>query len=514
MTQTGPGGAWLRTWDSLRLFSPARFSSLPGWLMPGGADDVSHARRGGRLPGAVRGALRRSRRAPCPRPRGAPGGRALSHRHGRRRVDGGRGRERHGELGASRHPRRPRPGDVPRDAGALGGVPLAGRARGKAGADRGRRQLGGADAGGGVGGGGRDLGHAGGADAFSPTTWTAATSSTRRRSCTARRRRAARRRPPADLGDIVMVPPVREARDRGVLRAVRPFVRMTERGVVWPDGREEAVDAVVWCTGFRPALEHLRPLGVVEADGRVAVRGDALRPRAPAVAGGIRQLDRIRIRDADRPWGAARGPRWTRSRRRCGRRTRLNRWGREGRGWRAGPRRRSCWRRAGRTLPDVIAPGLKVLFCGINPGLYTAAVGHHFARPGNRFWKALHAGGFTPRVLDPSEEQLLLHVRLRHHQRGRPPQHRRGRALARGADRGRAAAGGEGGALPSALARRPGPGRLPHRLRAAESDVGPQEETIGGARVWVLPNPSGLNASYRPDDFGRLFGELRQAVEG
>ena len=79
--------------------------------------------------------------------------------------------------------------------------------------------------------------------------------------------------PPASLGDIVMVPPVRDARDRGVLRAVRPFVRMTERGVVWADGREEAVDAVVWCTGFRPALDHLRPLGVVEPDGRVRVRG-------------------------------------------------------------------------------------------------------------------------------------------------------------------------------------------------------------------------------------------------
>lgn len=70
-----------------------------------------------------------------------------------------------------------------------------------------------------------------------------------------------------------MVPPVRKARDRGVLRAVRPFVRMTEHGVVWPDGREEAVDAVLWCTGFRPALDHLRPLGVMESDGRVLVQG-------------------------------------------------------------------------------------------------------------------------------------------------------------------------------------------------------------------------------------------------
>jgi TDG/mug DNA glycosylase family protein len=127
----------------------------------------------------------------------------------------------------------------------------------------------------------------------------------------------------------------------------------------------------------------------------------------------------------------------------------------------------------GRTLPDVIAPGLRVLFCGINPGMYTAAVGHHFARPGNRFWKALHAGGFTPRVLDPSEEQLLI---------------RYGCGITNVADRPSTAFGHPGAVL------------------------GPQEQTIGGARVWVLPNPSGLNARFRPDDFGRLFGELRRAA--
>ena len=69
-------------------------------------------------------------------------------------------------------------------------------------------------------------------------------------------------------------------------------------------------------------------------------------------------------------------------------------------------------RAACRTVPDLLAPGLKVLFCGINPGLYSAAVGHHFARPGNRFWPALHAAGFTPRLLDASEERELLELRL------------------------------------------------------------------------------------------------------
>ena len=75
------------------------------------------------------------------------------------------------------------------------------------------------------------------------------------------------------LGDIVMVPPVQEARDRGVLGSVRPFVRFTETGVVWENGSETQVDAVLWCTGFRPATEHLKSLGVVEPDGRVRVIG-------------------------------------------------------------------------------------------------------------------------------------------------------------------------------------------------------------------------------------------------
>ncbi len=167
----------------------------------------------------------------------------------------------------------------------------------------------------------------------------------------------------------------------------------------------------------------------------------------------------------------------------------------------------------GRTLPDVIAPGLKVLFCGINPGLYTAWVGHHFARPGNRFWKALHAGGFTPRVLAPSEEQLLLEF---------------GCGITNVADRPSAAAEElsreelmEGGRrLAEKVARYYprwlavlGLGAYRTAFGKPKATFGPQEETIGGARVWVLPNPSGLNASYKPQDFGRLFGELRQAAE-
>jgi double-stranded uracil-DNA glycosylase len=166
----------------------------------------------------------------------------------------------------------------------------------------------------------------------------------------------------------------------------------------------------------------------------------------------------------------------------------------------------------GRTLPDVIAPGLRVLFCGINPGLYTAAVGHHFARPGNRFWKALHAGGFTPRVLDPSEEQLLITY---------------GCGITNVADRPSTAADElsrdeliKGGRQLAAKVERFHPrwlavlglGAYRTAFARPKATVGPQDETVGGARVWVLPNPSGLNASYRPDDFGRLFGELRAAA--
>lgn len=79
--------------------------------------------------------------------------------------------------------------------------------------------------------------------------------------------------PVGGLGDVVMVPPVVEARERDVLHAVRPFVRFTPDGVVWTDGSESAVDAVIWCTGFKPALGHLASLGVVTEEGRVAVEG-------------------------------------------------------------------------------------------------------------------------------------------------------------------------------------------------------------------------------------------------
>jgi cation diffusion facilitator CzcD-associated flavoprotein CzcO len=90
---------------------------------------------------------------------------------------------------------------------------------------------------------------------------------------TARLRGAPSDAPVGGIGDIVMVPPVVEAWARGVLTSVRPFTRISEHGVIWPDGRETPVDAIIWCTGFRPALSHLQSLGVLETDGRVAVEG-------------------------------------------------------------------------------------------------------------------------------------------------------------------------------------------------------------------------------------------------
>ncbi|WP_018621619.1 ArsO family NAD(P)H-dependent flavin-containing monooxygenase [Spirosoma luteum] len=79
--------------------------------------------------------------------------------------------------------------------------------------------------------------------------------------------------PTGNLGDIVMVPPVREARSRGVLHSVRPFTRLTQTGIQWADGRSEAFDAIIWCTGFRPATDYLRPLGILDAQGRIATEG-------------------------------------------------------------------------------------------------------------------------------------------------------------------------------------------------------------------------------------------------
>jgi TDG/mug DNA glycosylase family protein len=167
---------------------------------------------------------------------------------------------------------------------------------------------------------------------------------------------------------------------------------------------------------------------------------------------------------------------------------------------------------AGRTIPDVIGPGLRVLFCGINPGLYSAATGFHFARPGNRFWKALHAAGFTERVLAPAEQRLLL-------DRGCGVTNLVARATAAASELS-AAELVEGRLQLAARVRRHRPqwvavlGISAYRLAfdQARATFGPQPATIDGARLWVLPNPSGLNASYQLDDLSRALRDLRSAA--
>jgi TDG/mug DNA glycosylase family protein len=157
-----------------------------------------------------------------------------------------------------------------------------------------------------------------------------------------------------------------------------------------------------------------------------------------------------------------------------------------------------------------VAPGLDVIFCGINPGLESARRGHNFARPGNRFWKALYGAGFTPRLLKPEDDGLL-------------PQF--GIGMTNVVDR-----ASRGAADLSDDELRAGARQLEKLVREYEPRVlaivglgayrtgferpkaalGLQPDEVGGRPVWVLPNPSGLNAHYQLPDLIRLFGELRE----
>ncbi|RPF31753.1 G/U mismatch-specific uracil-DNA glycosylase [Streptomyces sp. TLI_185] len=157
----------------------------------------------------------------------------------------------------------------------------------------------------------------------------------------------------------------------------------------------------------------------------------------------------------------------------------------------------------------MVADGLSVLFCGINPGLMTAATGHHFARPGNRFWPVLHRSGFTPRLMKPSEQSELLSY-------GLGITNVVARATARADELG-AEEYREGGRLLALKVARLRPRWLAvvgvTAYRAAFDDrraqVGPQERTFDETRVWVLPNPSGLNAHWTVETMAEEFGRLR-----
>jgi double-stranded uracil-DNA glycosylase len=170
-----------------------------------------------------------------------------------------------------------------------------------------------------------------------------------------------------------------------------------------------------------------------------------------------------------------------------------------------------------RTVPDVLpGPGAEfaVLFCGINPGLYSAATGFHFARPGNRFWPALHLSGFTSRRLAPCEQDLLPGYGL-----GITNLVARASAQAAELTAAELRAGGER-LLELVLRHEPRAvavaGVTAYRTAFGRpgAQVGPQQESLGAARLWVVPNPSGLNALWTLPRLAGAFGELRAAVAG
>jgi double-stranded uracil-DNA glycosylase len=163
----------------------------------------------------------------------------------------------------------------------------------------------------------------------------------------------------------------------------------------------------------------------------------------------------------------------------------------------------------GKPLPDVVADDLDVLFCGINPSLTSAARGHHFARPGNRFWPALHRAGLTPRLLTPEEDRELL---------------RHGLGVTNLVDRPTRTAAEltpeelrNGAAALAELVARHRPRVLAvlgitawrQAFGRPRAVAGRQEERLGGSETWVVPNPSGLNAHHQLPDLARIYAQLR-----
>jgi cation diffusion facilitator CzcD-associated flavoprotein CzcO len=269
--EEAPGGAWRHTWDSLTLFSPGSASSLPGWLFPPSA--AEYPARDEVL--AYLAAYEQRYQLPVERPVRVSSVRR--HDNGFE-IDTDRGiRRAKAIVSATGTWAKAVVPDVP-GQGAFRGeqfhsahysspIGLAGK----------RVVI--------VGGGNSGAQLVAELSRTASVTWATRKPPSfladhidgrflfREESAVYAAKAAGHASPPISLGDIVMVPAVREARDRGALEAVPMFTRMTERGVVWPDGREEPIDAVIWCTGFRPALDHLAPLGVVEPTGRVRTVG-------------------------------------------------------------------------------------------------------------------------------------------------------------------------------------------------------------------------------------------------
>ncbi|MGJ3252054.1 MAG: G/U mismatch-specific DNA glycosylase [Elainellaceae cyanobacterium] len=163
----------------------------------------------------------------------------------------------------------------------------------------------------------------------------------------------------------------------------------------------------------------------------------------------------------------------------------------------------------GKTVPDIIAPDLDILFCGINPSIYSAAVGHHFARPGNRLWKTLHAAGFTERVYSPFDDRALLNL---------------GYGMTNIVDRATARAdqlssdeliAGRQQLADKIKRYRPrflailGISAYRTAFNQPKATIGKQDQSLNEAVLWVLPNPSGLNAHYQLPDLAAVFAELK-----
>ena len=281
--QPGPGGAWRHTWPSLRLFSPAQWSSLPGWLMP--RDDADAPDGYPSREAVLRYLAEYERRYALPVERPVRV-RAVHRDDDGFRLDTSEGDVRAravvsatGTWSSPVMPALPGQRDfrgvLLHSATYAGPAPFAGR----------RVVV--------VGGGNSGAQIVAELSGVARVTW-----ATREppvflpdevdgrylfEQATARYRAVQEGRtpdPPQSLGDVVMVPPVRAARDRGALRAEPMFERFTPAGVVWADGREEPVDAVIFATGFRPALEHLAPLGLVDAEGRIPVASGGSGTRA------------------------------------------------------------------------------------------------------------------------------------------------------------------------------------------------------------------------------------------
>lgn len=165
-----------------------------------------------------------------------------------------------------------------------------------------------------------------------------------------------------------------------------------------------------------------------------------------------------------------------------------------------------------RQVPDIIAPNLRILFVGINPGIYTAAVRHHFAHPSNRFWKALHDSGITPEPLTAFDNEKLLRYGM-----GITNIVQRPTKQASELRRDELQAGWK--RLERKVQR-----YKPRWIAICGLDayrkainpkalLGEQPETINGTRIWVVPNPSGLNANFTPKRLAEVFGELKERVE-